>query len=211
VLVEIYGVAAIDTAGRMTSLDLASRDGLRRLSDVLIENAHALPRAYVLPAAQVFSPARHPSLTPTQLVASPDVDVHTTVLIENDPNAPLAPSGAQPAVPATRVEDLGPNAVRVTATASGPSYLVLADAYHRGWTASVDGQAARVLVANAAFRAVAIDAGTHVVEFRFEPVSHLIGALVSAVSLLVMVVALVWGASASASPATGWRTSRRRR
>jgi uncharacterized membrane protein YfhO len=94
---------------------------------------------------------------------------------------------------ATRVEDLGPNAVRVTADAATPSYLVLDDFYHRGWTARVDGQSSRVFIANALFRAVAIDAGTHVVEFRFEPVSHLIGAAISLVSFLVVAVAIGWG------------------
>jgi uncharacterized membrane protein YfhO len=73
--------------------------------------------------------------------------------------------------------------VRVTATASVPSYLVLDDFYHRGWTARVDGQAARVLIANALFRAVPIEPGNHTVELRFEPLSHLIGAVVSVLAL----------------------------
>src|SRR5207244_12960297 len=122
-------------------------------------------------------------LTATQLVASPDTEVHTMVLIENDPAAPAAPSGSAVARPA-QIEDVGPNTVRVVAHADGPSYLVLSDFYHRGWTAHVDGQPGRVFIANALFRAVAIDAGTHTVEFRFEPLTHLVGAAISAVSLL---------------------------
>jgi uncharacterized membrane protein YfhO len=83
--------------------------------------------------------------------------------------------------------------VRVAANADAPSYLVLDDFYHRGWTARVDGQPAHVFIANALFRAVAIDAGSHVVEFRFEPLSHLIGAVVSAMSLLLVGIAIAWG------------------
>ena len=97
------------------------------------------------------------------------------------------------AVGAERVDDLGPNAVRVSATADGPSYLVLDDYYHRGWTARLDGQPTRVLIANALFRAVAIPPGTHVIDFTFAPVSHLAGAIVSAVSLLVALAAIVLG------------------
>jgi uncharacterized membrane protein YfhO len=70
---------------------------------------------------------------------------------------------------------------------------VLDDFYHRGWTARVDGQPARVLIANALFRAVAIEPGTHTVEFRFEPLSHMLGAVVSAISLLVVVGAIGLG------------------
>ena len=49
-----------------------------------IENTRALPRAYVLPRVQAFSPARHPTLTPTQHEANRDVDVHTHVLVEGE-------------------------------------------------------------------------------------------------------------------------------
>jgi len=193
VRVELYGIAPVDVNAEAHSLELANRDGFQRLDDVRVLDGHALPRAYVLPKAQAFSPGRHPGLTSTQLVASPDSDPHTSVLIENDPNAPTAPSGSKPMLGASLVEDLGPNGVRVTASADGPSYLVLDDFYHRGWTARVDGQPTKVFIANALFRAVAIDAGTHVVEFRFEPLSLLIGAAVSALSLLVAVGAIVWG------------------
>jgi hypothetical protein len=163
------------------------------MSDGVIRNANALPRAYVLPREQAFSPARHTGLTATQLVASPDMDAHTMVLIENDPNTPAEPTGNAQAAAATRVDDLGPNTVRVAATADSPSYLVLTDFYHRGWTATVDGQPARMLIANALFRGVAIDAGTHVVDFEFRPVSMLIGGIVSAASLLLALGAIVVG------------------
>jgi hypothetical protein len=69
---------------------------------------------------------------------------------------------------------------------------VLNDFYHRGWTVSVDGQPARIFVANALFRAVPIDSGTHVLDFRFEPVSQLAGALMTAACLLVVLGAIVW-------------------
>jgi hypothetical protein len=193
VRVELYGIGVIGPDGAVNSLDLASREGFQRENDMVIRNANALPRAYVLPQAQAFSPARHPGLTATQLVASPDMDLHKMLLIENDPNTPQEPNGSRLAAAAGSVEDLGPNVVRVAANADAPSYLVLGDFYHRGWTARVDGQPAHVFIANALFRAVAIDAGSHVVEFRFEPLSHLIGAVVSAMSLLLVGIAIAWG------------------
>jgi len=192
VLVEIDGVSLIDASGAVAHpLELGDRAGLQQTSTGVLLDTRALPRAYVLPRAQAFSPARHAGLTATQLVASPDIDLHSMLLIEGDPNTPQAPNGSQPVLAATQLEDLGPNAVRITATATVPSYVVLDDFYHRGWTAHVDGQPARVLIANALFRAVAIDPGTHTIEFRFEPLSHLVGAAISAVSLLIVLLVLV--------------------
>jgi hypothetical protein len=195
VLVEIHGIAVLDANGVPHPLDLSNRDGFApaRRGIELIRNSHALPRAFVLPRAQAYSPARHAGLTATQLVASPDVDLHTMLLIEGDPNTPQEPTGTRPAVAATNVQDLGPNVVRVTAAADVASYVVLDDFYHRGWTARVDGQPTKVFIANALFRAVAIEPGSHEIEFRFEPLSQLVGAIVSAVSLLIVLTVIAVG------------------
>ena len=194
VLVEIHGIGIAGADGVVHALGLADRDGLEAVGDGVLRDDHALPRAYLLPRTQSFSPARHPALTATQLVASPDMDPHTMVLIENDPTTPHEPQGSQPALAATEVRDSGPNAVRVSAGVQAPSYLVLTDLYHRGWTAHVDGQPARIFVANAIFRAVALGPGVHEVEFRFEPLSHQVGAAVSALSLGLAVGVIAWGA-----------------
>jgi uncharacterized membrane protein YfhO len=114
------------------------------------------------------------------------------VLVENDPSVAASPSGDQVARPADSVEDVGPDEVRIVATAAGPSYLVLDDYYHRGWTVHVDDQPSRIFVANALFRAVPIGAGTHVVDFRFEPASQLAGTLVSVLCLFLVIGAVAW-------------------
>jgi hypothetical protein len=192
VLVEIHGVSLV-TANGVRPLAFAHLNSLQAVSPGVFENTRALPRAFVLPREQAYSPARHPGLTATQIVGSPDVDVHRRVLIENDPSVPAEPGDGTVDVQPARLVDIGPNGVQVIATAEVPSYLVVDDFYHRGWTARVDGQSARVLIANALFRAVAIEPGQHVVEFRFEPLSHLLGALVSMLSLGLCVGAIVWG------------------
>jgi hypothetical protein len=193
VLVEIHGIALLDAGGATHSFDLSNRDGLSRVNETIIRNSRALPRAFVLPRAQAFSPARHAGLTATQLVASPDVNLHTMLLVEGDPSTSAEPNGSQPARAATSVQDLGPNVVRVTASADVASYVVLDDFYHRGWTARVDGQPTKVFIANALFRAVAVEPGVHDVEFRFEPLSHLLGAVISVVSLLGVLTLIAWG------------------
>jgi hypothetical protein len=188
VLVELHGIAV---NGR--SLDLADREGLQRIGPNTILNSRALPRAFSLPRTQAFSVARHPGLTATQLVASPDMDVHRQVLIEGDAETPATPSSSAAEARPARLVDIGPNAVQVIVEADVPSYLVVSDFYHRGWTAYVDGRSSKVLIADALFRAVAIDPGQHVVELRFEPLSHLLGAIGTVFTVLLAVGLVVYG------------------
>ncbi|MXX51379.1 MAG: YfhO family protein [Chloroflexi bacterium] len=58
-------------------------------------------------------------------------------------------------------------ALRVKSPAA--TYLVLADAWYPGWTATVNGAATPVYRANVMFRAVAVPAGESPVLFQFEP------------------------------------------
>jgi uncharacterized membrane protein YfhO len=69
-----------------------------------------------------------------------------------------------------------------------PGYLVLADTYYPGWRAFVDGHPAQVWRANYGFRAVAVDAGEHEIEFQYRPRSFVLGAAISGVALLAVAV-----------------------
>jgi uncharacterized membrane protein YfhO len=53
------------------------------------------------------------------------------------------------------------------ATLPGDGYVVVADTWAPGWTARIDGVEAPVLLANGAFRAVAVSTGQHRVEMSF--------------------------------------------
>jgi uncharacterized membrane protein YfhO len=83
------------------------------------------------------------------------------------------------------------DSVRIHTTASADAWLVLSDTYYPGWVASVDGQPTTVLRGDVLFRAVAVPAGDHDVEFRFEPASVRLGLAISVVSLLLLILALV--------------------
>lgn len=64
--------------------------------------------------------------------------------------------------------------LRVEATEN--SILVLSDTYYPGWKGFVDGKEEMVLNANYNFRAVVLMAGTHQVEFVYDPLSFKLGA-----------------------------------
>ncbi len=78
-----------------------------------------------------------------------------------------------------------PNVVTITVLLERPGWVVLADTYYPGWFAYLDGRPAPLLRANYAFRAVAVEAGEHVVEFRYAPRSFQSGVWISLTSGLI--------------------------
>jgi len=80
---------------------------------------------------------------------------------------------------------------RVTILNESPEsgFLVLADIYYPGWKVTVDGEDRPLLNADAIFRAVYVEAGTHTVTFSYDPVSGKQGL---GLSLLVVLQLLLW-------------------
>jgi uncharacterized membrane protein YfhO len=82
------------------------------------------------------------------------------------------------------------NRVTIRAVLDAPGYLVLADTWYPGWRATVDGEPAEILRANYAFRAVWLEAGEHVVEMVYRPLSVIGGGAVSLAALVLLAVGL---------------------
>lgn len=106
--------------------------------------------------------------------------------------APPGPGTAGEVTPAsvTRPDD---EHVQVIARGRHAGWLVLDDSYFPGWSAKIDGSEARIYAANAAFRAVRVPAGRHVVTFAYRPASVRAGGFVSIAALLVLVVLALIG------------------
>ena len=69
------------------------------------------------------------------------------------------------------------------------AYLVLADTDYPGWVATVDGSETPIATADGIFRAVSVPAGTHMVEFHFDPPIVTESWIVSLASLIVFGIA----------------------
>ncbi|HEX4607206.1 MAG TPA: hypothetical protein VH092_03290 [Urbifossiella sp.] len=136
------------------------------------ENAHAFPRAWVVPEAR-------PMPVGGEYEALLATDFRRAVLLTTD--RPLPPPAA--AVPTARVSEYRPNRVRVELAGDGGGFLVLADVWYPGWVCRVDGAEVPVERANHAFRAVELPAGAKEVVFAFEPRSYRVGRWISLVSL----------------------------
>ncbi|HCD03672.1 MAG TPA: hypothetical protein DER64_24410, partial [Planctomycetaceae bacterium] len=71
--------------------------------------------------------------------------------------------------------------------------LVLTDLDYPGWEVHVDGRAVEPIRIEKMYRGVEVPAGSHEITWVYRPASVTIGAVVSFVSLLLLVVACLVG------------------
>ncbi len=79
--------------------------------------------------------------------------------------------------------------VSLHASLDGDGLLVLTDQDFAGWRVEVDGEPGRILRTNALFRGVPLAAGDHRVVFHYNPLSLRIGAALTALALLAILIA----------------------
>jgi hypothetical protein len=112
------------------------------------------------------------------------------VLIESTQPVPADAQPDELSVPA-EITDRTNTSVSVDATLPWPGYVVLNESWFNGWSASVDGTPAPLLVANGFVRAVQVGAGHHQVSFRFETPGLALGAIISFVAWIGVIVAML--------------------
>ena len=118
-------------------------------------------RAYLAPQTRVVADNQAGDLEALRLLRAGAIDV-----IHGDAEARnMKPDGSG------RVDILDYEDTRVSLAVSAPqaAYLILADAWHPGWRATVNGQPAPIQRANLIFRALPLPAGDSAVVFSFEP------------------------------------------
>ena len=94
-------------------------------------------------------------------------------LIVEDPDCPLPESAV--AEGTARIDVDLPERVEVDVDAKVPAYLVLADTYDPGWSATVDGRPSTIRLAFAAFRRFIVKEGRQRVVFTYEPAGFRLG------------------------------------
>ena len=153
----------------------------------VFENLNVLPRAFVVYRATV--PGSDERLAAR--LTSPTFDPGREVLLEEAP--PIALDGeARPLTPATWVE-IGRQKLVLETDTPAPGILFVGDAHYPGWRAFVDGTEVKLLRADWAFRGVALPAGRHRVEMRYESRPVRLGALLTLLGLLGVTGLLLFG------------------
>ncbi|HEY3078300.1 MAG TPA: oligosaccharide flippase family protein [Chloroflexota bacterium] len=121
------------------------------------------------------------------LLRAPGFDPRREVVLTGAPPSPESEGAVAGSV--TWLERRS-DRLRLDVEADRPAYLVVADFHFPGWLASVDGADVPILLANHAFRAVAVPAGRHAVELRYRPDSVRLGGALSGLAGLGSLLAL---------------------
>lgn len=125
------------------------------------ENSSVLPRFYLV------GRVRHASSKEEALswLRAPGFDPRREAVVEGANYFALEQNVAGN----VRVLDYRLREVLLETEARGPAFLVSSETYYPGWRAWIDGQPARLLLANVAFRGLVVPAGKHRVRMLFQP------------------------------------------
>jgi len=162
------------------------------------ENLTGFPRAWVVDDYRVADREATRSA-----LADDAVDLRRTVLLEREP--PITPVAGDTTAPVT-VEDLSDDASSFSVDLDRPGILVVSEVYYPAWKATVDGSPAPILRANRVLRAIALPAGRHRIEFRYDRSLLEKSAAVSAVTFLLTLLAIV-GSLVSRRKEALWKRS----
>lgn len=83
------------------------------------------------------------------------------------------------------------NYVQIEVDAPTDGFVILTDTYYPGWQAVVDDQASTVWQANLAFRAVAVEAGSHTIDLIYRPQTFTFGLWTTIVVCLIIGVVMI--------------------
>ena len=205
-LLDLAAVRYVIAAGSPEPpLTLDGDPALRRVyrdgAVAIYENTAALPRARIVhsaaavgDAAEAFARLREaaatgPHAASTALAAR--IIVEPSTAGQPPPAAPESSPAPGEQVTIADVDD--PDRVELIASLASPGWVVLADTFYPGWTATIDGVAATIHPADLMFRAVFVPAGQHRIVFHYGPRSLRLGLALAVVGLAASVLLLARG------------------
>jgi len=115
-----------------------------------------------------------------------DFDPYRTALTSDD-------AGMTTATPPTSsggrvtVEHASDGLLQITVETPAPKFLVVAESFYPGWTATIDGRPAPIVRTNVAFQGVRVPEGKHAVLFSFRSRSLRVGMAVALAGIAVLV------------------------
>jgi hypothetical protein len=154
-------------------------------------NPNALPRAFAA-TSFVVRADRDERLA---YLADPTYDPRVAVL-EGEPRdlgvaladlAPNTPLGAG----TVDLDEYADLAIRIACNLDAPGLVVVTDAWDASWHATLDGAPAPLLRADHGLRAVAVPAGEHAIEMRYEPRALRAGVAGGLIALALLSVGLI--------------------
>ena len=145
----------------------------------IFEYTAAYPRAYL---ASGFRIAGTKQDLIDQLY-SPETDRRQTLVLEDLPEVTPIPGDGEAQIVSYEV-----NSVSIKTSSQVPKLLLLSDTYDPGWQAYLDGNPVSIHRADYVFRAVAVPAGNHTVQFKYNPTGWRVGRWISLAAFVILLV-----------------------
>jgi len=177
-----YYILEPATNAELPSLSLV----LQGLNYKVYRNKDALPRSFIVHQARVIRGRDAILRQMADVEFAPRSYAIVEEKIDGMPNHPTAQS------PAPKIVERSLNRVVIEADLEEPGLLVLADSYYPGWKAFVDGKETKIYRMNYVMRGVFMPGGQHRVEFRYDPLSFKVGAIISLTSVVMVAGFLIW-------------------
>lgn len=145
----------------------------------------AMPRTWFVGEA-VVQPDDAAAL---QTIASPGFVPAAQAVVATSPPFPPSPGAVDNAAEVTAY---APEAMTIQLRAPVDGLVVVSENFYPGWQATVDGQAVGILRANVTLRGIPVRAGARELKLWYDPLSLKIGAILSGVTLLSCLGALIF-------------------
>jgi hypothetical protein len=154
------------------------------------QNENVFPRAFV-----VYNIINTTSFDQAMdLLSDQSVDLKQTAVVENFPvhlENLINHNSLKMQSMSGDAKIINSDEVEVNVIAEAPGLLIVTDQYYPGWSAYVDGEPAPIYAVDGIFRGVFLEKGNHIIQFKYQPLSFVIGGLLSLASLLVVFIFLV--------------------
>jgi hypothetical protein len=151
-----------------------------KIPGLATHNAHWFTVPAPLPYMRLASAAR---VSSNPAVDLPNIPLETTVLVERPVALPPGSAGT------ARLIAGRPGRLLVEVDAPAERLLVVAESFHAGWQARIDGRPAEVIRVNGDFLGCLVTPGRHRVELQFQPASLRWGAALSLSGLVLVLLA----------------------
>lgn len=132
-----------------------------------------------------------------EMLALDSINLRDTAVIQQQFAAVAGPQPQRDSTASIRFVANYNDSIRYQFSAAHPQFAVFSEIYYsRGWNAYIDGKKADYCKVDYLLRGLAIPAGDHEIEFRFEPASYKAGSIITQISsaltyLLLLAAAFV--------------------